>query len=185
MGTYRWINHRGGWGMFFDNILTGSGGNSIDLYGMSTPGSCSSDISPTPTNYNPLVNNTYFFNNTQNGANVTAGIVSTGKPTHCSVAENANWWNYSASCTSSACSAGVGRGTTAPTGTCTTGVGYWVASTATTTTSSSVIQNGSFYKCTTTNTWTRSYTPYTYPHPLRSSNTAGLAPPTGLNAVVQ
>jgi len=184
MGTYRWINHRGSWGMFFDNILTGSGGNEIDLYGMSIPGSCPSDINPTPTNYNPLVNNTYFFNNTQNGTNVTANMYSTGNPTHCSVTENANWWNYNASCTASSCSAGIGRGTAAPTGSCTTGVGYWVASTATPTASSSVIQGGSFYKCTSTNTWTPYYTPYTYPHPLRS----GQAPPdapTNLAATVQ
>ena len=184
MGTYRWINHRGSWGLFFDNVLTGSGGNSIDLYGMSTPGSCPSDINPTPTNYNPLVNNSYFFNNTQNGSNVMAEALGTGKPIHCTVSENSNWWNYNSSCTASSCSGGVGQGTTAPTGNCTTGVGYWVASTPSATTSSSVIQNASFYKCTSTNTWTPYYTPYTYPHPLRSSDTS-VAPPTNLTAIVQ
>jgi hypothetical protein len=184
MGQYRWINHRGSWGLFFNNILTGSGGNSIDIYGMSTPASCPSDISPTPTNYNPTVNNTYFFNNTQNGSVVAASMLSSGNPTHCTVSENSNWWNYNAACTISSCSSGVGRGTTAPTGTCTTGVGYWVASTATPTASSSVTQAGQFYKCTSTNTWTPYYTPYTYPHPLRSSNAAP-APPTNLKAVVQ
>jgi hypothetical protein len=186
MGTYRWMDHRGSWGLFFDNLLTGSGGNSIDLYGMSTPGSCPSDINPTPTNYTPVVNNTYFFNNTKNGTNVTAGMVSSGNPTHCSVTENSNWWNFNSSCTSSSCSAGIGTGTSAPTGACTTGVGYWVASTPTATTSSSIIQSGAFYKCTSTNTWTLYYRPYTYPHPLRSgSQTTGPAAPTGLTAVVQ
>jgi hypothetical protein len=187
MGTYRWVNHRGSRGLFFDNILTGKGGNSIDLYGMSFPTTCSSDINPTPTNYNPLVNNTYFFNNTNNGSNVIASMVSSGTPAHCSVSENSNWWNYNAACTTSSCSAGIGTGTTPPTGGCTTGVGYWAASTATPTTSSSAIQNASFYKCTSTNTWTRYYTPYTYPHPLRSgSQTTGAPPPpSGLTAVVQ
>jgi len=37
---------------------------------------------------------------------------------------------------------------------CTTGVGYWNTSTST------------LYKCTAANTWTASYTPYAYPHPL-------------------
>jgi len=185
MGTYRWINHRGSWGLFFDNVLTGSGGNSIDLYGMSTPASCPSDINPTPTNYNPVINNTYFFNNTQNGSNVAASVVSTGNPTHCTVAANSNWWNYNASCTASACSSGVGTGTTAPTGTCTTGVGFWVASTPSATTSSSVIQSASLYKCTATNTWTKYYSPYTYPHPLRSTTSTSINPPTNLVATVQ
>lgn len=186
--TYRWIDHRGSWGLFFDNVLTGSGGNSIDIYGMSTPGSCPSDINPTPTNYNPVVNNSYFFNNTKNGSNVAAAMLSSGNPTHCTVSENSNWWNYNASCTASACSAGIGQGTAAPTGTCTTGVGYWVASTPTATTSSSVIQNGSFYKCTSTNNWQLYYKPYTYPHPLRGSSSGGsssVTPPNNLTLVVQ
>lgn len=163
--TYRWINHRGSWGMFFNNILTGSGGNSIDI---NQYAGCPGLISPTPT-YNPLVNNTYVFNNAQNG---TVKNMAFGDGTQCSVAENSNWWNYNAACTSSSCSAGIGRGIAAPTGTCTTGVGYWVAATATPTTSSSVIQAASFYKCTSTNTWTLYYRPYTYPHPLRGGGGA-------------
>ena len=185
MGTYRWIDHRGTWGLFFDNVLTGTGGNSIDIYGMTGGGSCPSDISPTPTNYNPVVNNTYFFNNAKNGSNATAGMVSSGNPTHCTVTENSNWWNYNSSCTASACSAGIGTGTSPPAGTCTTGVAYWVASTPSATASSAVIQNGSFYKCTATNTWQKYYTPYTYPHPLRASSSSSVAPPTNVTATVR
>lgn len=177
MGTYRWIDHRGTWGLFFNNILTGPGGNSIEIYGMSTAASCASDINPSPSNYTPVINNSYFFNNTSNGTNVLA-VMDGGNPSSCTVAENANWWNYNGSCTASSCSAGIGQGTTPPTGTCTTGVGYWVASTPTATTSSSVIQNGHLYQCTATNAWTLVYTPYTYPHPLAAvavvgSSTAG------------
>jgi len=187
MGTYRWVNHRGGWGMFYDNVLTGSGGNSIDLYGMSTPGSCPSDISPTPLNYNPVVNNSYFFNNTKNGTNVPAIMYGSGNPTHCSVTENANWWNQNSACTTSSCSGGIGTGTTPPTGSCTTGVGYWVASTPSATASSSVIQGSSLYKCTAPNTWTKYYSPFTYPHPLRSGSQSSGPPtsPVNLAATIQ
>jgi hypothetical protein len=192
-GQYRWINHRATWGLFFDNILSGSGGNSIDLYGMSTPGACPSQISPTP-NFDPTVNNTYFFNNTVNGTIKNASMVSTGDPTstgQCSVTENHNWWNYSAACTASSCTAGVGRGTTAPTGSCNGGTAYWVASTVTPTTSSSVIQTGALYQCqgvalgASGGHWVAYYQPYTYPHPLRSSSSTTLAPPTNLSAIVQ
>lgn len=188
MGTFRLVDHRGSWGLYFNNILTGAGGNAIQLYGMSTPGSCSSDINPTPTNYTPQVNNTYFFNNTVNGLSQPA-TMDGGNPIHCSVTENSNWWNLNAGCTTSACSTGVGTATTAPTGTCTTGVGFWVASTPGATVSSAVIQNGKLYKCTSTNTWTLYYTPYTYPHPLISGNgqvgTPNFSPATGTYSSTQ
>jgi MYXO-CTERM domain-containing protein len=138
-----------------------------------------------PTNYKPVVNNSYFFNNTANGSNVTASVNPSGNPTACTVTENSNWWNYNPACTSSSCTAGIGTGTAIPTGTCTTGTGYWVASTPTPTAAASVIQGGAFYQCTATNVWTKYYTPYCYPHPLRGSacnavgNTDGGTPDSG------
>ena len=69
---------------------------------------------------------------------------------------------------------GWGELTNRPT-TCTTGVAYWATDQGSWNTSSSntygVQRNGEdgvLYKCTATDTWTASYTPYTYPHPLRS-----------------
>ena len=180
MGTYRWLNHRAGWNLTYDNVLTGSGGNSMDLYGMSTAPSCPSQINPTPVGYNPVINNAYFWNNTRNGTNGTVAVVK--PPSGCTVTENANFWNLNAACTASACAAGIGQGTVAPSGTCTTGVGFWKASTATATTSSAVIQNAAFYKCTAPNTWTNYYTAYTYPHPLRGSVPLGLDPPSAVKA---
>jgi hypothetical protein len=56
--------------------------------------------------------------------------------------------------------------------TCTVMVGYWATDTNT------------FYRCTTTNTWTVYYTPYTYPHPLTLGSGTRPTPPTGLADVV-
>lgn len=43
--------------------------------------------------------------------------------------------------------------------TCTIGVGYWATNTDT------------LYTCSSTNTWSTYYTPYTYPHPLQNATT--------------
>lgn len=70
--------------------------------------------------------------------------------------------------------------------TCTTGVGYWATDQGTWNTtatagpvSAQIGTQGVLYKCTSTNTWTLSYTPFTYPHPLVTGSTPVTpAPPT-------
>jgi hypothetical protein len=71
-------------------------------------------------------------------------------------------------------SSGMGHGTASfKPSTCTTGVGYWDTT------------NTELWLCTATNTWTVSYTPYTYPHPLTGTGTGTtLPPPMGLQATV-
>jgi hypothetical protein len=67
--------------------------------------------------------------------------------------------------------AGTGTGTlSARPATCTPAVAYWATDTNT------------LYQCSSTNTWTAYYTPYTYPHPLVSGGPAEslLSPPTNL-----
>jgi hypothetical protein len=70
-------------------------------------------------------------------------------------------------------SSGMGHGTVAdrPT-TCTPNVAYWAT------------DQDTLYQCSSANTWTAYYTPYTYPHPLTTGNPPP-APPTGLQATVQ
>lgn len=99
------------------------------------------------------------------------------------------WCNSSSSsgCTSFNGTEGVGSGTLAarPT-TCTTGVGYFATDQGTWN-SSKIGGQGELFKCTSTNNWTLSYTPYSYPHPLVSGTTPNATPngaPTGLTGSV-
>ena len=100
---------------------------------------------------------TYFWANSQSGFS-SLGI---GSDT-ARVIQNRDWYtesqNQSAQTSPTSPfngTSGVGHGTLAnrPTS-CTTGVGYWAT------------DQSELYLCTATNTWTASYTPYTYPHPL-------------------
>lgn len=76
---------------------------------------------------------------------------------------------------------GMGVGTIASRpSTCTTGsggapgVGYWATDEGGNwNTSNGTNNDGRLYKCTTTNTWTLAYTPYTYPHPLIAGGGGG------------
>lgn len=67
---------------------------------------------------------------------------------------------------------GVGVGTLASRpATCTPKVGYWATDQGNWNQSGDGKGQGQLYVCTTTNTWTLYYTPYTYPHPLVSGST--------------
>jgi hypothetical protein len=81
-------------------------------------------------------------------------------------------------------STGVGCGTLAnrPV-TCTTGVGYWATDQSCSSIGNSVGRDpatpisGTLYRCGTTDNWSAYYTPYTYPHPLRSDAPADTTAP--------
>ena len=86
---------------------------------------------------------------------------------------------------------GVGCGTLANRpSSCVKGAGYWVpnatddpnASSCTNLTgfvgaNPAYSRPGTLYKCTSANTWTAWYTPFTYPHPLRSGSIATTTTP--------
>lgn len=125
------------------------------------------------------------------GQGVTDGscspLVAGGLPVSTWIASDRDYYNGKSTAQTSADNCGTGcspfDGTTGvgwgrllqrPT-TCTTGVAYFATDQGSWNTSSSnpdgVQQTGAdgvLYKCTSTNTWTTYYTPYTYPHPLRS-----------------
>ena len=98
--------------------------------------------------------------------------------------------DHNTNCSASSCSLGVGCGSATPSGTCTTGVGYWK-----TDQSCSEVPSGSYgknattplsgtlYRCTSTNNWQVYYTPYQYPHPLRSGDDDVISAPKGFKLV--
>jgi len=84
---------------------------------------------------------------------------------------------------------GTGYGTLAnrPT-TCTPHAGYWATDQGSWNSYNSS-QEGELFVCTSTNTWTMNYQPYTYPHPLATGGSLGSGdppnPPTDLTAAVE
>ena len=118
----------------------------------------------------------YIFNNKLPNAAEVPTVVDAGETcspsdlnsTH--IQANRDYYTYNASCSGAACTTGVGTGTALP-ATCTVGTGYWKTNEGNWNHSGAGGQ-GVLYKCTSANTWTLSYTPYTYPHPVQ-----GGAPP--------
>ena len=80
---------------------------------------------------------------------------------------------------------GIGHGTLASKpSTCTPSVGWWATDQGSWNASGNGAGNGGLYVCSSSNTWTAHYSPYTYPHPLTQGPGQGPAAPTGLEAIV-
>jgi len=179
---------------------TGTGGppilNSGDHYKILRASACAdqparsggnllSGTTPTTGWVGEALDPVYEFNDSFSGAALYYGPIASATPLR--LIANRDFYNESVNqaAQTSATSpfngtSGTGHGTLANRPlTCAAHVGYWATDANS--------GDGELYLCTSTNTWTADYTPYTYPHPLASGSTSSSnpAPPAGLSATVQ
>jgi hypothetical protein len=137
------------------------------------------------------VNKSYYFNiRRNNGSMIDVGEVGLlGGTTSTDIAPGVDYF-YPTS------SPGVTCGTLASRpATCSVGAGYWATNQSCSDLTGMVGRapskpvSGTLYRCSSPNKWTAHYTPYTYPHPLRTGdnvlykievNIGGIAPPDNL-----
>jgi len=93
------------------------------------------------------------------------------------ITENLHYWKDNSSCSATGtCSSGIGCGSSAPTGNCSTGAAYWVTAQSCSDLSDMIGVDpttpisGTLYRCGPANVWSVYYQPLAYPHPLRSTD---------------
>jgi PKD repeat protein len=150
-----YFDQRGGKALVYNNNVTGQSATGqfreeyLDsLYSPATgPGGQPQHIS-----------DSYWWNNRLNSSTkITTRVTQTldyGGTIGIVPRENVHFWQEQGSFDGTV-GIGVGPRSARPV-TCTKGVGYWAT------------DEGRLYRATATNTWTLYYTPYTYPHPLRT-----------------
>lgn len=139
----------------------------IDQIGRGSAGATYlSGSTPSPTGWlnQPRVP-IYQWGSTVTGASISEWVLA-NNPLR--ITNNRDFYYKAASFTGAS---GTGSGTSRP-ATCTTGVAYWETDEGEWNSANGATPDGRLYICTSTNTWTLSYTPYTYPHPLRSAPSA-------------
>jgi hypothetical protein len=158
-----------------------------------------SGSTPSPTGWvSEALDPTYQWDDTVSGGTVSAQI-TTGSTGELSLIANRDWYSQASGVQTSnsspfngtsgtgwgPCGAACGGGGSAfRPSTCTTGVGYWATDVGNWNQSGSGGQ-GELFICTATNTWTLSYAPYTYPHPLDNSGNPPVAPPGGQSLIAK
>lgn len=199
-GTYltmQLFDHRGGMAVAHHNYVDTGGQSSNTNAGIREEFVDNTNSPPTGPEGQPQhVYSSYFWLNQKNGTNFdpsinqtvvyppsVTGLLSTD------LGRTIPQWNVDTwkGVTVFDGTTGVGCGTLAARPvSCTTGVGYWATDQSCSNLTGMVGANpttpisGTLYKCTATNTWMPYYTPYTYPHPLRTGTADRPAPPEGL-----
>lgn len=154
------VDYRGGQLICFNNRISGSAGGSF-VTRWEYADSDGVIVHP---------HNGYFFNNWFGSTRKDTQIVTDGAWVN-GLVENTDFWNYATSFNGSV---GIGIGSSAPSGSNTAGVGYWVTSYSPGTTPPTTLadmrtycQAGRLYRGNGGTSWSLYFTPYTYPHPLR------------------
>ena len=146
------MDHRGGAMYFYNNTSNNTYGYSHirEEDDNATVGDCYPLVSKHP-GWDPVAN-AYWWNNTTSNSkwNWTNEDVASGM-----IVEKTDYWADTQSGSTSATTYWASGEATSKPATCTTQDVYWATDTS------------KLYRCTSTNTWTEVYTPYTYPHPLR------------------
>jgi hypothetical protein len=174
--------HRGGKALFYLNKAVTTGSTDInpfeefsDSISPTNNGSASSDGLP------QHVSSSYYWGNRQNNDLVTNVWYTNWSGVAYSIHPDVDY-HYQGTSFNGASGMGCGTLANRPAA-CTTGVGYWATNQSCSDLTGMVGKNpatpisGTLYKCTSTNTWTANYTPYTYPHPLRNESGSDTIPP--------
>jgi hypothetical protein len=183
------VDQRGGKGLVFYNKLSNAIGGAFfqtrEEYDDKNPDYPKGN----PGTFLMHVTDSYYWANYENALLITEKSILNETNSVYKIAENVDVW-YQAKTFDGTNGVGVGELANRPK-TCTTGVGYWATNQSTNDPTEMIGVNpvtpisGTLYKCTSTNTWTTYYQPYTYPHPLRIDNNigGGIQAPTNLKIV--